>query len=373
MTDSQILITGAGGFIGKNLVAELKNLGYNNLLLFDIHNSDDELKQFCEKADFVFHLAGINRPQSTDEFYSGNSGFTEKLLETLKATNSRAPIAVTSSIQASLDNDYGKSKAMAEKAIYDYGRVTGVTVNVYRLVGVFGKWCRPNYNSVVATFCHNIANDLPIQINSPDAVVTLCYIDDVIEGLIKLLEGGNDAQSKSTLQIDPEYKITLKELSELIFSFKEGRNTVVVPSVKSDFERKLYGTYTSYLPQDAFSYQLKNNIDNRGHLAEFLKDGSFGQLFVSTTKPGITRGNHWHHTKTEKFFVVYGEAMIKIRRIDSDEITEIKVDGEHPTVVDIPTGHTHNITNIGDGDLVTLFWSSEVFNKDRADTYFMEV
>ncbi len=373
MTESRILITGAGGFIGKNLTAELKNRGYNNLMLFDIENSDDELRQFCKDAEFVCHLAGINRPQNTDEFYTGNTGFTEKLLKTLKETGSKAPITVTSSIQATLENDYGKSKAMAEQAIYDYGHTTGIDVTVFRLVGVFGKWCRPNYNSVVATFCHNIANDLPIQINNPDALVTLCYIDDVVEQLIDVIEGKVVTVSDTPLLVTPEYKLTLKELSQQILSFKEGRNTVAVPSVKDDFGRKLYGTYTSYLPQAGFAYQLKNNVDNRGHLAEFLKDDGFGQLFISTTKSGITRGNHWHHTKTEKFFVVYGEAVIKIRKINSEHVTEIKVDGECPTVVDIPTGHTHSITNTGKGDLVTLFWSSEVLNKDKPDTYFMEV
>ncbi len=373
MTEKSILITGAAGFIGKNLSTELRNRGYKNILLFDIQNSEEELESYCKKADFVFHLAGINRPKVVDEFYSGNTAFTEKLLSTLSNVGSKAPILVTSSIQAELDNDYGKSKALAENAIYDFGSKNNVPVFVFRLVGVFGKWCRPNYNSVVATFCYNIANELPIEISNPDAVVKLCYIDDVINTLIMTLENSVPLSTNKPLQVEPSYQVTLKELSELINSYKTSRESVMVPSIKNGFSAKLYGTYTSYLPSNEFSYRLKNNVDNRGHLAEFLKDNGFGQLFVSTTKPGITRGNHWHHTKTEKFFVVYGEALIRIRKIDESEICEILVSGENPMVVDIPTGYTHNITNVGDGDLVTLFWSSEVFNPQKTDTYFMEV
>ncbi len=373
MTEKHILITGSEGFIGKNLSAELRNRGYKNILLFDIHSTDEELDLYCEKAEFIFHLAGINRPKNVEEFYSGNTAFTEKLLSVLSSKGNKSPFVVTSSIQAELDNDYGKSKALAEKAIYDYGNSNNVPVRIFRLVGVFGKWCRPNYNSVVATFCHNIANNLPIEISNPDAIVTLCYIDDVVKTLISLLESDVSTSSDIPLHVEPSYKITLNELSKLINSFKMSRENVFVPNIKSEFSSKLYGTYTSYLPTTEFAYQLKNNVDNRGHLSEFLKESDFGQLFVSTTKPGITRGNHWHHTKTEKFFVVYGEALIKIRNLDSSQITEFTVNGESPTVVDIPTGYTHNITNIGSGDLVTLFWSSEVFNPQNTDTYFLEV
>ncbi len=373
MTDRNILITGAEGFIGKNLCVELSNRGYNSLMRFDVNNTDEELVKFCSKADFIFHLAGVNRPKNSSEFYSGNSGFTEKLLSVLEGCNSKAPIAVTSSIQAELDNDYGKSKALSEQCIYDYSEKNNIPVTVFRLVGVFGKWCRPNYNSVVATFCHNIANDLPIEISNPDAVVTLCYIDDVVNSLISLLEAENTVSSNKPLQVEPHYNITLNELALHIKSFKDSRDTAYSPNIIGEFAGKLYGTYTSYIPDSEYSYRLKNNVDARGHLAEFLKGDSFGQIFISTTRPGITRGNHWHHTKTEKFFVVYGQAVIRIRKIDGTEINEIKVDGDNPTVVDIPTGHTHNITNVGDGDLVTLFWSSEVFNPDKPDTFYMEV
>ncbi len=373
MNHRRILITGSGGFIGKNLVCELKNMGFENLYLYDIDSSKQDLINYCKNAELVFHLAGINRPKDSEEFYSGNTGFTKVLIDTLIAAGNKAPIVVTSSIQAELDNDYGKSKAMAEQALFEYSTEYGVPVIIYRLVGVFGKWCRPNYNSVVATFCHNIARDLPVRIDNPAAELTLCYIDDVVATLIGVAQADDIVSSSTPLQVEPMCNLTLQELSDLLYSFKNSRKTAQAPELSGEFEAKLYGTYVGYLPAEEYSYQLVNNVDNRGHLAEFLKKDGFGQMFVSVTKPGITRGNHWHHTKTEKFFVVYGEAVIKIRPIDTNEITEIPVNGENPTVVDIPTGCTHSITNTGHGDLVTLFWSSEVFNKDRPDTYYLEV
>ncbi len=373
MKNRRILITGADGFIGKNLVVELKNRGFENLFLYDIQNTEEQLSEFCKTADIVFHLAGINRPKNNEEFYSGNTGFTKTLIDNLIACKNSAPIITTSSIQAELDNDYGKSKALAEQALYEYGEKNNVPIVIYRLVGVFGKWCRPSYNSVVATFCHNIARDLPIRIDNPDASVTLCYIDDVVNALISLAESESVVSSKKPLQINPVYNITLGELAELLTSFRESRKTAEAPKLDTELAAKLYGTYTGYLPSDGYSYTLKNNIDNRGHLAEFLKKDGFGQMFMSVTKPGITRGNHWHHTKTEKFFVLSGKAVIKIRPIHSNEVEIINVEGDIPTVVDIPTGCTHNITNTGESDLVTLFWSSEVFNPERPDTYYLEV
>ncbi len=371
--EKHILITGAKGFIGKNLTVELKNRGYNNLMLYDIDSTQEQFVDYCEKAQIVVHLAGVNRPKDTSEFYEGNTGFTEKLLQQLKQCGNSSPIVVTSSIQAELDNDYGKSKAQAEQALYNYSHDCGVPVYLYRLVGIFGKWCRPNYNSVVATFCHNIANNLPITISNPDAVVTLSHIDDVICEICSVIERENHVSSYSPLQVNPQYKMTLQALSDLIYSFKSSRTTLATPQIGDELSKKLYGTYTSYIPSEQCAYNLVTNIDERGQLTEFIKNEGTGQLFVSVTKPGITRGNHWHHTKTEKFFVVSGNARISIRNINDNIATHFDVSGEEPTVVDMPTGCTHLITNTGTTDLVTLFWSSEIFDKQKPDTYFLEV
>ncbi len=373
MNNRPILITGAAGFIGKNLVAELKNRGFDDLMLYDIDSDEKQLADYCKRAEFVFHLAGINRPKDADEFYSGNTGFTKTLLDQLKAANNTAPIVTTSSIQAELDNDYGKSKALAEQALYEYGRQSGAPILIYRLVGVFGKWCRPNYNSVVATFCHNIARGLPIQINAPDAEVTLVYIEDVLNTLCAVVEGEGVLSSNTPLQVEPRSTITLYALSEMIKSFKDSRKSAYAPNLDTELAAKMYGTYVSYLPSEEHAYFLDNKVDERGNLAEFLKKDGFGQIFYSVTKPGITRGNHWHHTKTEKFFVVSGNALIKIRPIEGKEVSEISVSGDTPQVVDIPTGCTHSITNVGEVNLVTLFWSSEVFNPEHTDTFYLEV
>ncbi len=369
--NSPILITGANGFIGKNLTAQLQNLGFENLMLFDVNNSDADLEAYCQKAELVYHLAGVNSPTDVKDFYDGNENLTKKVTEYLKKTKRSTALAVTSSIQAELDNDYGKSKASAEQAIFDYGKSEDAPVFVFRLVGVFGKWCRPNYNSVVATFCHNIANNLPIQINDKEKALPLVYIDDVV-GTLCEIANGNLSGSDDFMSVQPEYTPTLGKISDLLLSFYESRDNFYAPKLDEDFEKKLYATYTSYLPSN-YAYELKNNVDNRGHLAEFLKKDGFGQMFVSTTKPGITRGNHWHNTKTEKFFVVSGEAVVRIRGINDDAVHEFTVNGEVPTVVDIPTGCTHNIENIGTGDLVTIFWSSEVFDPENPDTYYLEV
>ncbi|MBR4036164.1 MAG: NAD-dependent epimerase/dehydratase family protein [Oscillospiraceae bacterium] len=369
MKNKKILITGATGFIGKNLTATLLQAGYTNLYLYDRENTLQQLEEYCTDADFVFHLAGVNRPVDVKEFYEGNTDFSRTLLDTLAAKDNNAPVVVSSSIQALLDNDYGKSKKMGEELFMANGHNPAFIVRLY---GVFGKWSRPNYNTVVATFMHNVAHGLPLQINDPDRELTLCYIDDVIAKFVDILENTADYQP-GFFEIDTLHKITLGKLAEKITNFGKNRETLVMPSLNTLLDQRLYGTYLSYLDEDKFAYQLKKNEDNRGWLAEFIKSESFGQIFVSTTKPGITRGDHWHHTKVEKFFVIAGKAEISFRHMITDEIIRYTVEGNTPTVVDIPVGYTHKITNIGDTEVICLFWSSEIFNPEKPDTYYVKV
>ena len=369
MTSKKILITGATGFIGKNLTATLLQKGYTNLYLYDRESTQAQLEEYCSDADFVFHLAGVNRPQDTKEFYEGNTDFSATLLKTLKEKGNTAPVVVSSSIQALLDNDYGKSKKMGEDLFMANGYNPAFIVRLY---GVFGKWSRPNYNTVVATFMHNVAHGLPLQINDPDRELTLCYIDDVIAKFVDILENTADYKP-GFFEIDTLHRITLGKLAEKITNIGKNRETLVMPSLNTLLDQRLYGTYLSYLDGDKFGYRLKKNEDNRGWLAEFIKSESFGQIFVSTTKPGITRGDHWHHTKVEKFFVLSGKAEISFRHMITNEIIRYTVEGNTPTVVDIPVGYTHNIKNIGDTEVICLFWSSEIFNPEKPDTYYTKV
>lgn len=368
----KILVTGANGFIAKNLIAELKNQKYTDVLEYSRDTEPYLLDSYCEVCDFVFHLAGVNRSQNQEEFMEGNFGFTSVLLDLLKKHNNKAPVMISSSTQASLDNPYGKSKKAGEDLLFSYGRETGAKVLVYRFPNVFGKWCKPNYNSAVATFCHNIAHDLPIQVNDPSVVMNLVYIDDVVEELIMAIDG-KENRNEDFCEIPVVHTITLGEIVELIKSFKESRKTLNVPNMANSFEKKLYSTYLSYLPTDKFSYPLKMIVDNRGSFTEIIRTIDRGQFSVNIAKPGITKGNHWHHTKNEKFLVVSGNGLIRFRKIDTDEIIGYYVSGDKMEVVDIPTGYTHNIINVGDTDLVTFMWANEVFNPDKPDTYFLEV
>lgn len=368
----KILVTGAKGFVGKNLIAELKNRKYNEIFEFDIDTDKSLLKTYTKECDFVFHLAGVNRPKNSDEFYKGNFGFTSEMLDLLKDFGNKAPVLITSSIQAELDNDYGKSKKKGEEVIQKHADEMNSKAIIYRLPNVFGKWCRPNYNSAVATFCNNIANDLPIQVNDPSVVMNLVYIDDVVEEFIKALEG-KENRKDNYCYVEPVHTVKLGEIVELIKSFKESRSNLTVPNMKNEFEKDLYSTYLSYLPKNQFSYPLKMNIDDRGSFTEFIKTDNRGQFSVNISKSGITKGNHWHHTKNEKFLVVSGKGLIQFRKIDSDEVIEYYVSGEKLEVVDIPTGYTHNIINVGDTDLVTVMWANEAFNPEKPDTYFLEV
>ena len=368
----KILITGANGFIGKNLIAELKNRKHTDIFEYDIETDPAMLDKYCKETEFVFHLAGANRPKELSEFMEGNFGFTSILLDKLRKHKNTCPIMISSSIQAELDNPYGESKKAGEDLLFSYGKETGAKVLVYRFPNVFGKWSKPNYNSAVATFCYNIAHELPITVNDPNVLMNLVYIGDVVEELINALEG-NENRNGEFCEIPVVHTIILGEIVELIKSFKESRITLNVPNMANSFEKKLYSTYLSYLPTDQFSYPLKMNVDNRGSFTEIIRTIDRGQFSVNIAKPGITKGNHWHHTKNEKFLVVSGKGLIRFRKVDTEEIIDYYVSGDKLEVVDIPTGYTHNIINIGDTDLITFMWANETFNPDKPDTYFLEV
>lgn len=385
---SPILITGSGGFVGRNLVATLQTRGYTDLMLFEKDDTPETLADYCRRAAFVVHLAGINRPKDPSEFYSGNAGLTDTMLSLLEEAGSRAPVLVTSSIQAALDNDYGKSKLQAEQAIFAHGQRTGAPVFVFRMEGVFGKWCRPNYNSVVATFCHNVAHGLPIQVRDPAYSLPLVYIDDVVACILDAMEKGEAIRDDEGIcRIHPVHTVTLGQLAETIQNFAKARGgkaaqalgtdglpTLEVPDLAADsFTKKLYSTYLSYLPTDEFAYDLNMHCDNRGSFTEFLRTPERGQVSVNISKPGIVKGNHWHHTKNEKFLVVKGEGIIRFRQIFSDEVIEYHVSGEKLQVVDIPCGYTHNIENVGDGEMVTVMWANEAFDPEHPDTFAMQV
>ncbi|WP_279159670.1 NAD-dependent epimerase/dehydratase family protein [Thomasclavelia cocleata] len=380
----KILITGAKGFVGKNLVSTLKNIkdgkdktrniDIEDIYSYDVDNTIDDLKKYTSDCDFVFHLAGINRPKDISEFYEGNSSFTETLCSLLEEHDNKSPILISSSIQASRDNDYGKSKKEGEEYLLNHGKKMDSKVYVYRLANLFGKWCRPNYNSVTATWCYNVANEKDIQINDPNVELPLCYIDDVVNEFLNALEGHPTACKEGIYEVHPVHHVKLGELANIIKSFKESRGTLNVPDMKEgSLEKKLYSTYLSYLPKDKFSYPLKMNTDQRGSFTEFLKTEEYGQVSVNVSKPGITKGQHWHHSKNEKFLVVSGKGLIQFRDIYSDKIIEYYVSGDKLEVIDIPTGYTHNIINIGESDMVTIMWANEKFDPEHPDTYYEEV
>ena len=370
----KVLVTGAKGFIGKNLISELRRLEDTTALEFDVDTEAALLDEYCKDCDFVFNLAGVNRPETIEEFMEGNFGFATTLVETLKKYGNTCPIMNSSSIQAKLDNPYGRSKKAGEDMLFTYGKENGAKIYIYRFPNVFGKWCRPNYNSAVATFCNNIANDLPIQVNDRSTQMQLVYIDDVVEELLAALKGEPHIDASGYCYVPCVHEITLGEIVDLLYSFKEGRTNFFIPNMpENSFAKKLYSTYLSYLPKDGFSYPLVMHKDNRGSFTEILKSASVGQVSINISKPGIEKGNHWHHTKNEKFVVVSGNGVIKFRKYGSDEIIEYKVSGEELTVVDIPTGYTHSIINEGDTDMVTLMWCNECFNPDKPDTIFEPV
>lgn len=368
----KILVTGANGFIGKNLIANLKHKEYTNILEYDLNTNPALLDEYCKEADFIYHLAGVNRPKDQSEFMKGNFGLTFNLIKLLKKHNNRCPVMFSSSIQASLDNPYGRSKKAGEDLVLEYGMETGSRVLVYRFPNVFGKWCNPNYNSAVATFCFNIANDLEIYVKNRSTVLKLVYIDDVINELKRALHG-NPNISGNFCEVPEVYSITLGEIVDLILSFKRSRIDFSIPNMGNEFTKKLYSTYLSYLPKEEFSYELSMKEDVRGSFTEFLKTSDRGQVSVNILRPGVVKGNHWHNTKNEKFLVVSGKGVIRLRKVNTDEIIEIYVSGDKLEVVDIPTGYTHNIENVGDIDMVTVMWANENFNPEKLDTIFLEV
>lgn len=380
-----ILVTGANGFVGRNLVSQLENIASGKarnyaiageelrVLCYDVDSDPAVLEEYCRRADFVFNLAGVNRPEDPSEFMKGNFGFASLLLDTLKKCGNSCPVMISSSTQAALDNPYGESKRAGEELLFEYGRETGAKVLVYRFPNVFGKWCRPNYNSAVATFCHNIAHGLPIRVNDPSVVMHLVYIDDVVDELIGALSG-DEHRAGAFCEVPVVHEITLGGIVDLLYSFRDMQQDLEVPDLGDAFTKKLYSTYLSYLPKERFCYPLKMNVDNRGSFTEIIRTPDRGQFSVNISKPGITKGEHWHHTKNEKFVVVSGHGLVQLRKIGTDEVINFEVCGEKMEVVEMIPGYTHNIINLSDTeDLVTFMWANEAFNPERPDTYFEPV
>ncbi|RGM25244.1 capsular polysaccharide biosynthesis protein CapF [Bacteroides sp. OM08-17BH] len=380
-----ILVTGAKGFVGRNLVSQLHNIGSGKakehalsgksltVFEYDLDSDLSDLDSYCRQADFVFNLAGVNRPKDRTEFMEGNFGFASTLLSALKKHNNTCPVMISSSVQAALDNPYGESKRAGEQLLFDYGRETGAKVLVYRFPNVFGKWCRPNYNSAVATFCYNIARDLPILVNDPDVVMNLVYMDDVVDELVAALNG-EEHRTGDYCEVPVMHTITLGGIVELITGFKDMHTDLSVPDLGDAFTKKLYSTYLSYLPEEKFIYPLKMNVDERGSFTEIIRTSDRGQFSVNISKPGITKGQHWHHTKNEKFVVVSGHGLIQLRKIGSEEIIEFEVSGDRMEAVEMIPGYTHNIINLSEREnLVTVMWCNECFDSRKPDTYFEKV
>lgn len=369
-----ILITGARGFMGKNLRSALTGRcgDAHRLMLLDMPHTEEELLAAAAEADFVFHLAGVNRPTDPADFQKGNADFTRQLLTLLKERGKRPPVLLSSSIQAALENPYGQSKLSAEQAVADYGRETGSAVYLYRLPNVFGKWSRPNYNSAVATFCHNVARGLPITVNDPSVTLRLVYIDDVVEEFLRAMEGQPHREGE-WCTVQPVHEVNLGHMAKLIQSFPALRDSLTAPDQSDPLVKKLYATYLSFLPPEDFSRPTVTHADQRGSFTELLHMGSRGQVSLNISKPHITKGDHWHQTKHEKFIVLQGEGVIRFRKVGDSTVIAYKVSGENLTVVDIPTGYTHSIENTGDTDMLTLMWANEVFDPAHPDTLRLPV
>jgi UDP-2-acetamido-2,6-beta-L-arabino-hexul-4-ose reductase len=355
-----VLVTGASGFIGKNLCAQLRLNEEITVLTFTRDNTLDELEELMPKVDFIFHVAGVNRPKDDSEFATGNPGLTEALLDCINKSGKKIPVLITSSIHAAADTPYGSSKKAAEDIVFAWQKETDNKAYVFRLPNVFGKWGRPNYNSAITTFCRNIATGQEITVNDPSVQLTLVYIDDVVRAFVKAMDDQITADDEGFCKVSRTFTVTLGDIVDTLYAFKESRNSLIMPSLENPFDRFLYATFTSYFDEDAFSYKLEKKSDDRGWLAEFIKSKQFGQIFISRTKPGISRGNHWHHTKIEKFLVIEGQADIKFRLLDSDKVITYSVSGDDLEVLDIPAGYIHSITNTGKNDLLTLFWADEL-------------
>ncbi len=366
----RVLVTGAAGFIGRNLVERLRSGAFpdvTDILEFDRDTDPGLLEDYASQCDFVFHLAGVNRPQDPAEFTEGNVDLTTRLLDALRASTPR-PVLLTSSVQAERDNPYGVSKRGAEEAVKAYAEETGAGTYVYRLPNVFGKWSRPNYNTVVATFCHNIARDLPIEVSDPQAPLPLVYIDDVVDEFLRALTG-EATNVEGVYVVRPTYQTTVGELAAGLHGFRQSRESLAVPDFSDELEKKLYATYLSFLEPDSFSYPLTMHVDARGSFTEIIRTPERGQFSVNVIKPGVTKGNHWHDTKNEKFVVVSGKGVIRFRKVGDSEVREYHVSDEKIEVVDIPPGYTHNIENLGEADMVVFMWASEAFSVERPDTH----
>lgn len=367
-----ILITGSNGFIAQNLVAELRNRGYRNLLLCNRDTTEMELETYIEECDFLIHLAGVNRPIDEKEYFTGNVRFTERIVKLLEEKDKKVSIVYSSTLLDTPHRIYGKSKREAERILQKYAHKSGSKLFIFRLPNVFGKWCRPNYNSFIATFCYNIAHGLDIKVNDPETQINLVYIDDVVNRFISCMCEG-DSETEVYPEISEVYHTTVGKVVEMILSFKKGRESCDIPNIKNPLEKKLYSTYLSYLEPEDFCYRLKINQDERGSFTEFLHLQDFGQISVNVAKPGIVKGNHWHHTKTEKFLVVKGTAQVCFRHVITNKVIKITVSDKSLVVIDIPVGYTHNIINIGEEELITLMWSNEIFDPNKPDTYYEEV
>ncbi|KMJ53618.1 capsular biosynthesis protein [Vogesella sp. EB] len=366
----KVLITGANGFVGKNLQLHLAERKDVDVVCFTREHDAAQLPVLLQGVDFVFHLAGINRPEDPQEFATGNAGLTDLLCAAIRASGRHLPVVYTSSIQAAHDNPYGVSKRVAEDALFELQRASGIPVHVFRLPNVFGKWCKPNYNSAVATFCHNIARDLPIQVNDPAAPLTLVYVDDVIERFIQLMDGADSTVDADGFEmLAPRYSTTVGELAQQIQAFRDSRATLLTPRVGTGLMRALYSTYVSYLPTERFAYQVPRHGDARGVFVEMLKTPDCGQFSFFSAHPGITRGGHYHHSKTEKFLVIKGLARFKFRHMGTGETFELVTSGEQSEIVETVPGWTHDITNIGTDELVAMLWANEIFDRAKPDTY----
>lgn len=368
----KILVTGAAGFVGRNLIEQFKPNKDITVYAYDIDTDPALLDEYTKDCDYVFHLAGINRPKTEDEFMKGNCDFTVRLVESLEKNNNNAVIVVSSSIQAELDNPYGVSKRAGEDVIRSHGLKTGAKVIIYRFPNLFGKWCKPNYNSAVATFCNNIARDLPITVNDPSVMMHLVYIDDVCDEFMSVLEGKEHVKDGYGY-VPTVHDVLLGDIPDLLYRFKENRQTLGLPNLSDPFEKKLYSTYLSYLPEDEFAYPLTMHTDNRGSFTEIIKTAGQGQVSVNISHPGIVKGNHWHNTKNEKFLVVSGEGLIRLRKVGEDKVIEYRVNGNDLKVVDIPCGYTHSIANVGESDMATVMWVNEIFDPNHPDTFYEEV
>lgn len=363
----KVLVTGADGFIGRNLIAALAEHNGIEVLPFTRNDDAEVLRRHAAQADFIFHLAGVNRPKDVKDFQAGNTDLTQLICDTLEDLGSTAPVLYTSSAQAESDNPYGRSKLEAEKALLAFSARQDSPVHIFRLPNVFGKWARPNYNSAVATFCHNIARELPIQINDPAACINLVYIDDVIAKFIEVMNGL--AAGSPFVDVEPVYSITVGGLAEQLHTFRDSRNTLITDAVGTGLTRALYSTYVSYLPPENFAYSVPKHGDSRGVFVEMLKTRDSGQFSFFTAHPGITRGGHYHHTKTEKFLVIKGDARFRFRHITEGTYHELVTSGDNPVIVETVPGWTHDITNIGNEEMVVMLWANEIFDRDRPDTY----